>query len=60
MCTIKQETKSVPKTNVISERDFAHFDRLLRETPNATTLSLEAMVLFSKSQAEVKEVLKKV
>lgn len=66
---LQLETKSVPKTNVISERDFAHLDRLLREKPNATTLSLEAMVLFSnnktarwlnsKSQAEVKELLQK-
>ena len=66
---LQQETKSVPKTNVISERDFAHLDRLLREKLNASTLSLEAMVLFSnnktahwlnsKSQDEVKELLQK-
>ena len=63
------ETGSAPKTNVISERDFAQLDRLLREKPNASTLSLEAMVLFSnnktaqwlnsKPQAEVKELLQK-
>ena len=40
------ETKSVPKTNTISERDFGKLDRLLRENPNATTLSLEAVILF--------------
>ena len=61
---LQQETKSVPKTNVISERDFCQLDRLLREKPNASTLSLEAMVLSSnnnmaqwlnsKAQAEVK------
>ena len=34
------ETKSVPYTNVIiSERDFAKLDCLLREKPNATTPS---------------------
>ena len=44
------ETKSTPKTNVISERDFAKFDRLLREKPNATTLSLEGMILFANNQ----------
>jgi len=44
------ETNSVPKTNVVSERDFAKLDRLLREKPNATTLSLEAMVLFSNNR----------
>ena len=69
-CTqLQRETKSVPKTNVISERDFGQLDRLLREKPNASTLSLEAMVLFSnnktaywlnsKSQAEVKDLLQK-
>ena len=35
------ETRSVPNSNVISERDFAKLDRLLREKPNATTLSLD-------------------
>ena len=44
------ETKSAPKTNVISERDFAKLDRLLREKPNATTLSLEGMILFANNQ----------
>ena len=66
---LQEETKSVPKTNVISERDFGQLDRLLREKPNASTLSLEAMVLFSnnktaqwlnsKPQAEVKVLLQK-
>ena len=40
------ETKSVPKTNTISERDFAQLDRFLREKPNASILSLEALILF--------------
>ena len=47
---LKAETKSVPKTNTISERDFAKLDRLLREKPNATTLSLEAVILFSNNK----------
>ena len=47
---LEVQTASVPKTNVISERDFAKLDRLLREKPNATTLSLEAMVLFSNNR----------
>ena len=47
---LKSQTKSVPKTNTISERDFAKLDRLLREKPNATTLSLEAIVLFSNNK----------
>ena len=47
------ETKSVSKTNVVSERDFGKLDRLLREKPNATTLSLEAMILFSNNKTEL-------
>lgn len=46
----KKETASVQKTNTISERDFAQLDRLLREKPNATTMSLEAMVMFSNNK----------
>ena len=44
------ETKSVPTTNVISERDFAKFDRFLRKKPNASTLSLEAMIMFTNNK----------
>ena len=42
---LEEETQSVPKTNTISERDFGKLDCLLHEKPNASTLSLEAMVL---------------
>ena len=66
---LQEETKSVPKTNTVSERDFAKLDRLLREKPNATTLSLEAMILFTNNQTaswlrakpieEVQELMKK-
>ena len=59
----------MPKTNTVSERDFAKLDRLLREKPNASTLALEAMVLFSnnktskwlqsKTKAEVAELMNK-
>ena len=44
------ETISIPKTSVISERDFAKLNHLLREKPNATTLSLEGMILFANNQ----------
>lgn len=67
--TLREESRSVPKTNTISERDFAQLDRLLREKPNASVLSLEATILFSnnktakwlneKSPAERAELLKK-
>ena len=66
---LKSETQSVPQTNVVSERDFAKLDRLLREKPNASTLSLEAVVLFtnnetaawlnSKTQTEIKQLLQR-
>ena len=46
----KKQTKSVPKTNTLSERDFAKLDRFLREKPNASTLSLEAIVLFTNNK----------
>ena len=45
-----EETKSVPNSNTISERDFAKLDRLLREKPNATTLALEGIILFSNNK----------
>ena len=41
------ETKSTPKLNVVSERDFAQLDRLLREKPNATTITLEGIILYA-------------
>ena len=64
----EDEIASVPKNNIISERDFAQLDRLLRQKPNASTLALEAMILFannktaswlkSKSEAEIADLLK--
>ena len=47
---LSEETITVPKTNTVSERDFAQLDRLLREKPNATTLSLEALILLNNNQ----------
>ena len=38
------------KTNTISEGDFAKLDRLLREKPHATMLSLEVHILFSNNK----------
>ena len=43
----REESVSVKKTNIISERDFAKLDRLIREKPHSTTMSLEAHILFS-------------
>lgn len=44
------ETKSTPKSNVVSERDFAQLDRLLREKLNATTIALEGMILYANNK----------
>ena len=46
------ETASVQKTNTVSEseRDIAQLDRLLREKPNCTTMSFEAMIMFSNNK----------
>ena len=43
------ETASVPTTNVSPERDFAILDRLMRQKPNANTIALEAMLLYSRN-----------
>lgn len=43
-------TASVPTTNTVSERDFAKLDRLLREKPHASTLALEAHILFTNNK----------
>ena len=44
------QTVSVRKTNTISERDFAQLDRLIREKPHSTMLSLEAHILFTNNK----------
>ena len=44
------QTQSVPMTNTVSERDFAQLDRFLREKPNATTIALESLILFSNNK----------
>ena len=45
-----EETSTVPKTNVISERDFGQLDRLLRSKPNASTLAIEALIMMSNNR----------
>ena len=43
------ETASVPTTNVSPECDFAILDRLMQQKPNANTIALEAMILYSRN-----------
>ena len=45
-----QVTQSVPKTNKVSERDFALLDRFLKEKPNASTVAIESLILFSQNK----------
>jgi len=47
---LSEETASVPKANTASKRDYAQLDHLLQEKPNATIISLEAMILFNNIQ----------
>ena len=46
----RSQTLSVKKTNTVSERDFGQLDRLIREKPHATTLALEAHIIFSNNK----------
>ena len=43
---IKTNTRSVQKTNTISEKNFGKLDRYIREKPNVRLLALEAHILL--------------
>ena len=45
----KEETVSVPRTNVACERDFGMLDRMMRERPNAHTCVFESLIMFKKN-----------
>ena len=45
--TLIETTKSVPTTNVAPERDFAVLDQLKSQKPNATSIALESVILYS-------------
>ena len=47
---IISETVSVPKMNVVPERDFALLDRLMSQKPNAAYIALESMILFCQNK----------
>ena len=40
------ETKTTPKHNIICERDFAHLDRKLKESPQISSVALSGVVCF--------------
>jgi hypothetical protein len=48
--SIISETISVPKTNLVPERDFAILDQMLSQKPNARYIALESMILFSQNK----------
>ncbi|CAG2253618.1 unnamed protein product [Mytilus edulis] len=47
---LKNISRNVSTTKIISERDFAHLDRLTREKPNANTIAVEGMILFTNNK----------
>lgn len=47
---LRSESKTVSTTNIVSERDFANLDRLRREKPNANTIALEGIILFTNNK----------
>lgn len=49
---LRNQSKTVNPTNIISERDFVNFDRLWREKPNANipVIALEGMILFTNNK----------
>lgn len=43
---VLQETGLCPKTNVLSERDFAQMDRKVSQKPNISTIAATGTILF--------------
>ena len=43
---VSQLSQSVPKTNRLSEKDFAQLDFHMRDKPNASLVALEGIILF--------------
>lgn len=44
------ETKSAPKHNIITERDFAQLDRMLTNKPNISGISLSGCLMFQNNK----------
>ena len=41
-----EETANAPKENIISERDFAHLDHQLKQSPSISTVAVSGIVCF--------------
>ena len=48
---MKIQASNVPSSNIISERDFARFDNLLKTKPRSTTISLEATIMWASNKS---------
>ncbi|XP_035673217.1 uncharacterized protein LOC118413793 [Branchiostoma floridae] len=49
----QQKSQHVPTTNVVSERDFAVLNNLVRSKPNASSLSCEAYIMWLNNQTSM-------
>ena len=43
---LRQQSKSVQKSNVLSERDFGMLDHLMKMKPKATDMAMEGLIMF--------------
>ena len=43
---VYEEIALCPRSNVLSERDFAHMDRKVRQKPNIHTLAASGMIMY--------------
>ena len=43
---VMEETANAPKENIISERDFAHLDHQLKQSPSISTVAVSGIVCF--------------
>ncbi len=48
---IMSETAKAPLHNMLTERDFAHLDRKLRESPNMSTVALSGKICFTNNKS---------
>ena len=47
---VLEETQNCPRTNIVSERDFAQYDRRMHMKPNMTTLAAAGSIMFNNNK----------
>ena len=47
---VLEETQNCPHTNIVSERDFAQYDRHMHMKPNMTTLAAAGSIMFNNNK----------